>query len=48
MTDKIKSLTDKLKKALLSARQKPVLLYGAGGFVLAALSFFTIYFVRVV
>ena len=48
MTDKIKSLTDKLKNALLSARQKPVLLYGAGGFMLAALSFFTIYFVRVV
>ena len=48
MTEKFKTLTEKLKKLCDSLRTKPVLLCGIGCFVLFCLAFFTIYFVRVV
>lgn len=48
MTEKIKNLTDKLKKMCDNAKKRPILLCGIGCFVLFCLSFFTIYFVRVV
>ncbi|MBR2028514.1 MAG: DUF2142 domain-containing protein [Oscillospiraceae bacterium] len=48
MTDKFKTLPEKLKKLCDSLRNKPVLLCGIGCFVLFCLAFFAIYFVRVV
>lgn len=48
MTDKLRNLTEKIKKMCDSMKHKPVLLCGIGCFVLFCLSFFTIYFVRVV